>query len=57
MSVSPKEAISDNQTVESGDRPVSLKSHCRSASNSTVSSNAASANNGVLNGKRLRFRD
>ena len=40
-----KDAISDNQRVESGDWPVSLNSYCTSAGTSTVSSNAPSANN------------
>ena len=57
VTVSLKETISDNQRVESDDnRPVILNSHCSSASTSTVSSNATSANNGVFHGENLRFR-
>ena len=57
MSDSLKEAISDNQRVESGNRQISLNSHCSFSSSSKVSSNATSINNGVFLGERLRFRD
>ena len=57
MPVPPKEAISDSQRDESGDRLVILNSQCSSASTSTVSNNAFSTNNGVFHEERLQLRD
>ena len=57
LSVSLKEAISDNQGVKSGDSLVRLNSYCSSPSTSVGSSNVTSADNRGFHGEISRFRD
>ena len=52
-----KKPLLTMKNLKSGDMPVSLNSHCSSASTSTVSSNATPENNGVFHGEKLRFKN